>query len=92
MTGTAAAFALGVVIGTAYCAALWRSLAGLAERRRPVARLLWGAALRVGLLSGAFYLVMDGSGPRLVACCLGFVAARIVVTRWLLAQPSRSPG
>lgn len=78
----AVAFLLGGVLGAGYMAALWGAVRGLARSRHPVAWLLGGAVVRVGLLLGFFYLIMDGQWERLLACVAGFVVVRVAVTRW----------
>lgn len=85
LTSLAAAFLMGAIGGAGYLAVLWASVRSLAQSRRPAARLLGGAVLRIALLLGSFYLIMDGQSERLLACLVGFTAVRIAVTRWASA-------
>lgn len=78
----ALAFMAGIVLGVAYMAALWIAVRGLAGAAWPGRQLLVGAAVRLGLLLGGFFLVMDGQWERLLACLAGFLLVRIAVTRW----------
>lgn len=80
--GLAAAFLAGMALGAAYVAALWLAVRRLLGTRRPGLWLLAGSALRLGLLMGGFYLVMDGRWERLVACLAGFLVVRVAATRW----------
>ena len=76
----------GLTLGAAYMTALWTSVRRLGQARNPALALIGGAVLRLAVLMGAFYLVMDGSWERLLACLAGFVAVRVAVTRW--ARPA----
>jgi F1F0 ATPase subunit 2 len=80
------AFLAGMAFGGAYMAALWSSVRRLGRARTPALALLGGAVLRLALVMAAFYLVMDGSWERLLACLAGFVVVRVAVTRW--ARPA----
>jgi len=53
---------------------------GLASKR-PALWFLGSQLLRTGVALGGFYLVARGDWQRLLACLLGFVMARLVVTR-----------
>jgi F1F0 ATPase subunit 2 len=91
----ALAILTGAVLGAAYLGALWINVQQVTRARRPGMVLAIGAAIRIGLLLGAFYLVADGDWRRLVACLSGFLLARLIVTRWLRArgqsfEPARS--
>ena len=86
------AFVTGLVLGGVYAVALWLSVRRLAHAGRPLVWLLSGSALRIGLLLGAFYLVMDGRWERLLACFAGFLVVRIAATRWASAEAAPGPG
>ena len=74
--------AVGGLLGVAYFGALWLGLRRLPRVAQPGRWLALGAALRLAALLPALYLVMDGRWERLVACLLGFVATRLVLTVW----------
>ena len=74
---------LGAVLGTAYMAGLWINVQRVMRARRPGVVLAAGAALRITLLLGAFYLAAGDDWQRLVACLLGFLLTRLIVTRRL---------
>lgn len=75
------AFVLGALAGLGYLAMLWYSVRDLERTRHPVVRVLGGAVLRIVMLMGVFYLVMDGRWERLIACFAGFLVVRAFVTR-----------
>lgn len=76
------AFLAGAGLGAVYVLALWGAVSDLVRARRPALWLVGGALLRLGVVLGAFYLVMDGSWQRLVACLAGFLVVRVAATRW----------
>lgn len=82
----ALAFLAGLALGAAYMMALWHTVRRLGRAQNPVLALIGGAALRIAVLMSLFYLVMDGSWERLLACLAGFVLVRAAVTRW--ARPA----
>lgn len=86
--GIAVAFLLGGVLGAGYVALLWASVRSLAGTPRPFRRLLGGVAIRLGLVLGSFYLIMDGQWDRLIACLLGFLVARVATTAWVGLAPA----
>ena len=86
------AFLAGAALGAGYMAALWFSVRELAQARHPLAGLLGGAALRIGVLLGLFYLVMDGDAARLLAGLVGFVVVRTAATRWVRRRAVFEPG
>ncbi|MEO8079414.1 MAG: ATP synthase subunit I [Caldimonas sp.] len=75
-----AAGAAGAVLGAIYFGGLWWTVSRLASFRRPALSVAVSALLRMGLALGGFYLIAGGDWLSLLACLLGFVAARAVVT------------
>lgn len=82
------ALAAGVLLGTLFFVALWWTVRRALRSPRPALWLLGGGAVRLGLAVAGFYLVGGGHAGRLLACLLGFIAARFVVTRVV----GRTPG
>ena len=79
---------VGVLLGAVFFGGLWRTV-----RRAGSARWvgLWFFAslmLRTGIVLGGFYLSCGDDWQRWLAALLGFVVARMVVTR--LTRPSAS--
>lgn len=85
------ALATGVLLGVIFFGGLWWTIRkGLA----PDHAALWFLAsllLRTSVVLAGFYLVAADSWRTLLACLVGFVTARLVVT-WItrLPRPSRS--
>lgn len=74
------AMMLGAVVGLVYCLMLWRSLTSLLEARRPGARVLAGAVVRVALAVLALFLIGGSQWQSLVAALAGFALARGIVS------------
>lgn len=92
MVSLAAAFVAGIVLGALYVAALWAAVSRLTRLHQPALALVAGSVLRIGLLLGAFYLVMDGRWERLFACFAGFLVVRIATIRWASADAAPRSG
>jgi len=80
------AFAAGLVLGALFFVGLWWTVTRCLTARRPALWLLGSLLVRTAALLAGFYWVSDGSWRRLVACGLGFVSAKLLVT-WLLLPP-----
>ncbi len=88
---------LGFLLGTLFFAGLWWTVRKGLSSKRPA--LWFGVSLlvRTGLVVAGFHLAAGGRRERLLACLLGFVAARFVVTLRLrlpalLQAPERPAG
>lgn len=83
------ALAAGAALGLVYFGGLWLTVRQLAGSGRPA--LLFGASLLVRTLLTVlgFYLVMDASLARVLACLLGFIIARQLLVSRL--RPGREP-
>ena len=72
----------GTALGIVFFAGLWWTIRkGLSSQQAG----LWFSGsllLRTGITVTGFYFVSQGEWPRLLACLLGFLLARIAVTRW----------
>lgn len=88
----ALAFGFGLLAGAAYLASLWVSVRRLGTSAAPLPRLLLGAALRIALLVGAIFVVMDGEWQLMLAALAGFIVMRIAVTTWARTTLSPSGG
>ena len=73
----------GVFLGIIFFGGLWWTVRkGLASQSQWSAFLFpVSLLLRTGIALTGFYLVADGRWERLLACLLGFVAARLLVVR-----------
>jgi F1F0 ATPase subunit 2 len=81
----------GMAFGAGYLALLWISVRRLAHAQHPLAGLLGGVALRMGLLLGGLYLLTGGQAERVVAFLVGFLVVRFAVTRWVGAGAAPRP-
>lgn len=72
----------GLALGLLYFGGLWLTVRRLARTRRPAPLFALSLLLRMALTLAGFYLVMDGSWQRMLACLAGFIAVRqLLVSR-----------
>lgn len=81
--GLILALVIGMGLGGIFFGGLWLTLVRLPAARRPVLLALGSLVGRIGITVLGFYLVMNGSLLRLLACVLGFILMRLVMVRWL---------
>jgi F1F0 ATPase subunit 2 len=79
----------GVLLGAVFFGGLWWTVRKGVTSRHPALWFLGSMLVRTAIVSGGFYVVSGGHWQRLVACLLGFVIARLLVTR--LARPRPEP-
>lgn len=88
------AFGTGLVLGAVFFGGLWWTVRKVSTCQRPAVLFLGSFLLRTSIALAGLYFVAGGHWHRLLACLLGFVLARLLVTK--LAEPSlalrRSPG
>jgi F1F0 ATPase subunit 2 len=75
------ALAAGVALGLFYFGGLWLTLRLLPPSRYAGLLVSGSLLVRMGITLPGFYLVMGGRAERLVACLLGFIAARVLLAR-----------
>lgn len=86
------ALSFGFLLGLFYFGALWLTVRRLARMRRPYFLIFISFLLRLSILVAAFYLILSwGDWRHLLACVVGFVLARIFMTRRLGTKPQLSP-
>jgi F1F0 ATPase subunit 2 len=96
-TGDVLALALavsaGLLLGTIFFGGLYLTVRKGVSSGSPALWFFGSLVVRMGIALAGFYFVSDGSWQRLVACLLGFVVARLVVT-WLTrpAGQQAAPG
>ena len=73
--------AAGALLGAIFFGGLWWTVRKGVLSARPVFWFLGSLLLRLCIALAGFYLVADGHWQRLLACLLGFVMARFMVTR-----------
>jgi len=81
----ALALAAGLLFGGIFFGGLWWTVRKGVTSKRPALLFLGSMLLRTGVVVAGFYVVGEGHWHRLLACLLGFVIARVIVTR--LAGP-----
>jgi len=78
----ALAFVAGAGLGMVFFAGLWWTVRKGVSSLRPALWFLGSGLLRMSVVLAGFYFVSGGQFRRLVACLVGFILARFVVT-WL---------
>ena len=77
----------GILLGAIFFGGLWWTVLKGVSAKQPGLWFLSSLLARTALVVTGFYFVSGGSWQRLLACLLGFIAARLAITR--LAAPSR---
>jgi F1F0 ATPase subunit 2 len=80
------AWVAGGLLGAVFFGGLWWTVRGATSVKRPGLWLLGSLVVRSGIALSGFYFVSGGHWQRLLLCLLGFIMARLVVTR--LTRPS----
>ena len=82
----ALAWMAGGVLGTIFFAGLWWTVRKGISSKLPALWFFGSLLLRMSIALTGFYFVSGGHWDRLLACLLGFVIARFIVTR-LIGPP-----
>lgn len=80
----------GLLLGVFFFAGLWWTVGKLTSVKHVALLFLSSLILRTGTVVAGFYFIMDHHWQRLVVALLGFIVARIIVTR--LIRLSTQPG
>ena len=80
------AWVAGLGIGAIFFGGLWWTVRRGVSSQHPAFLFLGSMLLRMGIALAGFYFVSGGHWQRLVACLLGFLVARLIITR--LTRPS----
>jgi F1F0 ATPase subunit 2 len=75
------ALATGVLLGAMFFGGLWWTVQKGVSSKRPALWFFGSLLLRMSIALAGFYFVSGGHWDRLLACLLGFVIARFIVTR-----------
>jgi F1F0 ATPase subunit 2 len=75
------AWLAGVGLGAIFFGGLWWTVRQGVGSRQPALWIIGSLLLRMIVALGGFYFVSAGHWQPLVACLLGFVMARVVLTR-----------
>jgi F1F0 ATPase subunit 2 len=71
----------GVALGAFFFGGLWWTVRKGVSSEQPASWFFGSLLLRMSVALAGFYLVGNGDWQRLLLCLVGFVAARLVVTR-----------
>ena len=80
------AWMAGGVLGAMFFGGLWWTVLKGVSSKQPALLFFGSLLLRMSIALAGFYFVSDGHWDRLLACFLGFVMARFIVT--LLTGPN----
>ena len=75
------ALVMGVLLGAIFFGGLWWTVRKVVSSKWPALLLLGSMLLRTCIALAGFYFVAGGYWERLLVCLLGFVIARLIVTR-----------
>ncbi len=76
----------GVLLGAIFFGGLWWTIRKGVSSKQPAALFFFSLLLRTGITLAGFYFVARGDWRRVLACLVGFMLARILVT-WLTRVP-----
>jgi F1F0 ATPase subunit 2 len=71
----------GVLIGAFFFGGLWWTVQKSLTSNNPALWFFGSTLMRTGFAMAGFYFTSRGDWQKLLACLLGFVIARVVVTR-----------
>jgi len=75
------AWLAGLLLGGIFFGGLWWTVRKSVSSQRPALWLLPSLLLRMSITLAGFYFVSDGHWQRWLLCLLGFIMARLIVTR-----------
>jgi F1F0 ATPase subunit 2 len=81
----------GFLLGTIFFGGLWWTIRRGLSTKMPAVWFSGSLLLRTTIAVAGFYFVSHGDWRRLVGCLLGFLFARMFVTRITVTQPTRAP-
>ena len=87
----ALALAAGMLLGAIFFGGLWFTVRKGLSSQRPALWFFFSLLLRMSVALAGFMLVSGGRWERLLACLLGFVVARLVITRLSRASGEDQP-
>jgi F1F0 ATPase subunit 2 len=75
------ALVTGVLLGAMFFGGLWWTVQKGVSSKRPALWFFGSLLLRTSIALAGFYFIARGHWERLLVCFLGFVIARLIVTR-----------
>ncbi|MEO7714925.1 MAG: ATP synthase subunit I [Capsulimonas sp.] len=85
----AASCLAGGVLGAIFFGGLWWTVRKGVASEQPALWFLGSLIVRMGVTLAGFYIVSGGHWERLLICLVGFVTARIFVSRLTRHYPNR---
>lgn len=82
------AWTAGAVLGTVFYGGLWWTVRKLVASAQPALWVFGSLLLRMAIALAGMYFVSGGHWQRLLLCLLGFVMARLAITR-LTREPAQ---
>jgi F1F0 ATPase subunit 2 len=76
------ALVTGILLGAMFFGGLWWTVQKGVSSKRPALWFFGSLLLRMSIALAGFYFVGRGHWERLLVCLLGFVIARLIVTRF----------
>ena len=76
----------GVLLGAIFFGGLWWTIRRIVSSKQPTLLFFFSLLLRMGITLAGFYFLARGDWRRVLACLVGFMLARILVT-WLTRVP-----
>lgn len=72
---------IGALLGAIFFGGLWWTIQKGVSSKQPACWFFGSLLLRTGIALAGFYFTAHGHWERLLACLLGFIIARLIVTR-----------
>jgi F1F0 ATPase subunit 2 len=77
----ALALVTGVLLGAIFFGGLWWTVQKCVSSNQPALWFFGSVLLRMSAVLAGFYFIAQGHWERLLVCLVGFVIARVIVTR-----------
>ena len=83
------ALVTGLLLGAMFFGGLWWTVRKGVSSKRPALWFVGSLLVRTSIAVAGFYFIARGHWQRLIVCLIGFVVARLIVTR--LTQSGEKP-
>lgn len=83
------AWMIGILLGAIFFGGLWWTVRKGVSSKIPALWFMGSMLLRTAIVLTGFYFVAGGHWERLMVCLLGFVMARLIMTR--LTRAAKKP-
>ena len=83
------ALVAGLLLGAVFFGGLWWTVQKGVSSKRPALWFVGSLLVRTSIAVAGFYFIARGHWQRLIVCLIGFVVARLIVTR--LTQSGEKP-